>query len=49
MLLDGELDAGIVGDALPDPRLKYLIPNPDEAAKQVGAVAMAACRSTIWW
>src|ERR1700684_388704 len=29
MLLDGELDAGIVGDALPDPRLKHLIPNPE--------------------
>ena len=34
MLLDGEIDAGIVGDALPDPRLKHLIPNADEAAKQ---------------
>ncbi len=33
MLLDGELDAGIVGDHLPDPRLKHLIPNADEAAK----------------
>jgi 4,5-dihydroxyphthalate decarboxylase len=34
MLLDGELDAGIVGDVLPDPRLKHLIPNPEEAAKK---------------
>jgi 4,5-dihydroxyphthalate decarboxylase len=34
MLLDGEIDAGIVGDHLPDPRLKHLIPNPEEAAKQ---------------
>jgi 4,5-dihydroxyphthalate decarboxylase len=33
MLLDGELDAGIVGDHLPDPRLKHLIPNAEEAAK----------------
>jgi 4,5-dihydroxyphthalate decarboxylase len=33
MLLDGELDAGIVGDQLPDPRLKHLIPNPEAAAK----------------
>jgi 4,5-dihydroxyphthalate decarboxylase len=34
MLLDGELDAGIVGDQLPDPRLKHLIPNPEAEAKQ---------------
>jgi 4,5-dihydroxyphthalate decarboxylase len=34
MLLDGELDAGIVGDHMPDPRLKYLIPNPEEEAKK---------------
>ena len=34
MLLDGELDAGIVGDTMPDPRLKYLIPNPEDAARQ---------------
>ncbi|HEX4408086.1 MAG TPA: phosphate ABC transporter substrate-binding protein [Xanthobacteraceae bacterium] len=34
MLLDGEIDAGIVGDNLPDPRLKHLIPNPEEAAKK---------------
>jgi 4,5-dihydroxyphthalate decarboxylase len=33
MLLDGELDAAIVGDNMPDPRLKHLIPNPEEAAK----------------
>jgi 4,5-dihydroxyphthalate decarboxylase len=32
MLLDGELDAGIVGDHLPDPRLTYLIPEPEKAA-----------------
>jgi 4,5-dihydroxyphthalate decarboxylase len=33
MLLDGEIDAAVVGDKLPDPRLKYLIPDPDTAAK----------------
>ena len=32
MLLDGELDAAVVGDKLPDPRLKQLIPDADEAA-----------------
>jgi 4,5-dihydroxyphthalate decarboxylase len=34
MLLDGELDAAVVGDKLPDPRLKYLIPEPEAAAKR---------------
>jgi 4,5-dihydroxyphthalate decarboxylase len=34
MLLDGELDAAIVGDTLPDPRLKLLIPNADSEARQ---------------
>lgn len=29
MLLDGEIDAAVVGDKLPDPRLKHLIPNPE--------------------
>jgi 4,5-dihydroxyphthalate decarboxylase len=33
MLLDGELDAAIVGDKLPDPRLKPLIPDSEAAAK----------------
>jgi 4,5-dihydroxyphthalate decarboxylase len=32
MLLDGEIDAAVVGDKLPDPRLKHLIPDPDAAA-----------------
>src|SRR5260370_6783765 len=32
MLLDGELDAAVVGDKLPDPRLKHLIPDPAGAA-----------------
>jgi len=33
MLLDGELDAAIVGDKLPDPRLKHLIPDHEAASK----------------
>jgi 4,5-dihydroxyphthalate decarboxylase len=32
MLLDGELDAAVVGDKLPDPRLKLLIPDSEKAA-----------------
>jgi 4,5-dihydroxyphthalate decarboxylase len=31
MLLDGELDAAVVGDKYPDPRLKPLIPDPEGA------------------
>ncbi len=34
MLLDGELDAAIVGDKLPDPRLAPLIPDADVAARK---------------
>jgi 4,5-dihydroxyphthalate decarboxylase len=34
MLLDGEIDAAIVGDKLPDPRLKRLIPEADAAAQR---------------
>jgi len=34
MLLDGEIDAAVVGDKLPDARLKYLIPDPEAAAKR---------------
>jgi 4,5-dihydroxyphthalate decarboxylase len=34
MLLDGEIDAAVVGDKLPDPRLKRLIPNADAAAQR---------------
>ena len=34
MLLDGELDAAIVGDSLPDPRLKTLIPDADAVARK---------------
>jgi 4,5-dihydroxyphthalate decarboxylase len=32
MLLDGELDAAVVGDKLPDPKLKILIPDSEKAA-----------------
>lgn len=32
MLLDGEVDAAVVGDKLPDPRLKLLIPDQEKAA-----------------
>lgn len=32
MLLDGELDAAVVGDKLPDPRLKMLVPDSEKAA-----------------
>ena len=34
MLLDGEIDAAVVGDKLADPRLKHLIPEPEAAAKK---------------
>ena len=37
MLLDGEIDAAIVGDSLPDPRLKYLIPDHEAAAAKWAA------------
>ncbi len=33
MLLDGKLDAAIVGDTLPDPRLKPLVPDADAVAR----------------
>lgn len=33
MLLDGELDAAVVGDRLPDPRLKTLIPDVEDSAR----------------
>ena len=33
MLLDGELDAAVLGDKLPDPRLKTLIPDAEGAAR----------------
>src|SRR6478735_8792088 len=32
MLLDGEIAAGIVGDKLPDPKLKHLIADAEQAA-----------------
>jgi 4,5-dihydroxyphthalate decarboxylase len=31
MLLDGEIDAAVVGDKLPDPRLKHLVPDHEAA------------------
>ena len=34
MLLDGDLDAAIVGDKLPDPRLAPLIPDADAVARK---------------
>jgi 4,5-dihydroxyphthalate decarboxylase len=34
MLLDGEIDAAVVGDKLADPRLKHLVPEPEAAAKK---------------
>jgi 4,5-dihydroxyphthalate decarboxylase len=34
MLLDGELDAAIVGDKLPDPQLAPLIPDADTVARK---------------
>lgn len=34
MLLDGEIDAAIVGDKMPDPRLKQLIPDSDAVARK---------------
>ena len=34
MLLDGEVAAGIVGDKLPDPKLKQLIPDADAVAQK---------------
>ena len=32
MLLDGELDAAVIGDKLPDPKLRILIPDSEKAA-----------------
>jgi 4,5-dihydroxyphthalate decarboxylase len=34
MLLDGEIDAAVVGDKLPDPRLKHLIPDHEAATQR---------------
>jgi 4,5-dihydroxyphthalate decarboxylase len=34
MLLDGELDAAIVGETMPDPRLRNLFPDPDALARK---------------
>jgi hypothetical protein len=48
MLLDGEIDAAVVGDKLPDPRLKHLIPDADVAARR-WAERHHGCRSITWW
>jgi 4,5-dihydroxyphthalate decarboxylase len=34
MLMEGEVAAAIVGDSLPDPRMKYLVPDPEAANKR---------------
>jgi 4,5-dihydroxyphthalate decarboxylase len=34
MLLDSEVAAAVVGDKLPDPRLKHVIPDPEAAARK---------------
>jgi 4,5-dihydroxyphthalate decarboxylase len=34
LLLDGEIDAAVVGDKLPDPRLEHLIPDHEAAARK---------------
>jgi 4,5-dihydroxyphthalate decarboxylase len=34
MLLDGELDAAVVGDKLPDPRLRHLFPDVESVARK---------------
>ena len=34
MLLDGELDAAVVGDKLPDPRLRHLFPDVEAVAQK---------------
>ena len=54
MLLDGELDAAVVGDKLPDPRLKTLIPEAEGVARSWAAKNggvpinhMAVVRDTI--
>ncbi len=54
MLLDGELDAAVVGDKLPDPRLRTLIPDAEGVARAWAASHggvpinhMAVVRDTI--
>jgi 4,5-dihydroxyphthalate decarboxylase len=34
MLLDGDIDAAVVGETLPDPRLRHLIPDPETAGQK---------------
>ncbi len=47
MLLEGELDAAVVGDKLPDPRLKTSFPTRRRSGAP-GRPRTAACRSTTW-
>ena len=46
MLIDGEIDAAIVGDKSPDPRLAPLVPEANTAA-ETWQKSMAVSRSTI--
>src|SRR5258706_7616111 len=34
MLIDGEVDAALIGDKFPDPRFKTLVPDADAARKK---------------
>jgi 4,5-dihydroxyphthalate decarboxylase len=34
MLIDGEIDAALIGDKFPDPRFKTLVPNAQEASRK---------------
>ena len=49
MLLDGELDAAILGDVPEEGPLKHLIPDHAAGRAAIGRSATAACRSTISW
>ena len=48
MLLDGEIDAAIVGDKLPDPRCGTSFPIT-KLPLSGGPRCTRACRSTTWW
>ncbi len=47
MLIDGELDAALIGDKFPDPRFKTLVPMPRPPTRN-GRRSTAACRSITW-
>jgi 4,5-dihydroxyphthalate decarboxylase len=56
MLLDGEIDAAVVGDKLPDPRLRHLIPDANATAQKwaernhgVPINHMLVVRSNLSW